>query len=195
VSGRGREKTIVCPCGWTGRVAVAPIIMCPRCAGSDWRRETNAEKLRRLRADASLRGKCFTCRLRDVRAGARYCDVCIQRSQDYQDSIAYKKCQRCGVDVSERGTLLCDGCSNKHLEWSVQRRENRLSQGLCGRCGLRPFEPGFKQCKDTQLAKNRAAGMAPRDACSICTALGMSGTGHDSRTHDRWMERQKAWAP
>jgi hypothetical protein len=197
-----RVRVIVCPCGWSGRIAHAPIILCPRCGSSDWRSETNAETLKRLRAVAALRGKCFTCRLRDVRPGARYCDECIKRSDDYQAKIAYKKCQRCGVDVSDRETMLCADCTGKHTDWCRQKRDGRIADGLCGRCGLRPFEPGFAQCvsclddcKDIQLARNRIAGMAPRDACSICTALGLSGMGHNRRTHDRWMERRKAWAP
>lgn len=195
-------RRIVCSCGWTGAVAAAPIILCPRCGGTDWRRETNAETLRRLRADAANRGKCFTCRYREVRPGTRYCEECIQRAAAYKESIAYRKCQQCGVDVSKRGTLECAECTSKSSAWHRRRADARVANGQCARCGALPVKPGHRTCvpcldegKDSQIMKNRIAGQEPRDACTTCTALGLSGVGHNRRTHDRWMERRKAWAP
>jgi hypothetical protein len=78
----------------------------------------------------------------------------------------------------------------------------RIAAGLCGRCGMRPVEPGHAQCracldamKDRALARNRLNGARAKDGCSICKALGIEGTGHNRTTHDRWMERQKTWRP
>lgn len=163
---------------------------------------SNAERLRVLRADAVARGLCFTCRCRAVRAGTRYCDVCIQRAADYKASIAYVKCETCGADVRGRGTLACDACTAKDTARATARRADFLARGLCGSCGLKPCYLDRSECsdcldenKDRQLLRNREAGHRPGSPCSICSSLGLSGTGHNRRSHDRWMERRKQWTP
>ena len=162
-------------------------------------RESNAEMLRRLRADAVARGLCYQCRHRPAKPGTRYCAECIKRAADYAKSIAYKKCQSCGVDVSARNRLQCSACERKDIERNLRVSMERVQRGMCGRCGRRPVRAGSAQCvsclddqRDMALARRRAAGSKPM-SCPVCRELGINGTGHTSRTHDRWMERRKSW--
>lgn len=163
--------------------------------------ESNAERLRRYRADAVARGLCYVCRARDVKLGTRYCEVCLEKGRKYQESIAYKRCQTCGVDLNGRKALLCVECTAKSSAGYRRMWNRRVADGTCGRCGKRPLHQGHKQCvscldemRDRILVLQRDAGRKPRP-CPACRELGIDGTGHDRRTHDRWMERRKQWAP
>jgi hypothetical protein len=194
-----RQRRIVCRCGYTGLTAST---WCPCCGGTQWRGETNAETLRRARAEAVARGKCYTCRLRDVRPGTRYCDACIKRTADYKVKIAYKKCTRCGAELHGRDALLCTACMHKGTARNRRASDALVAAGICGRCGMQPVAPGHRQCvacldsmKDQALTRNRLNGARSRDRCSICRELGIEGTSHNRTTHDRWMERRKAWRP
>jgi len=162
---------------------------------------SNAMRLRQYRADAVARGDCYACRCRPVKPGTRYCSACIQRAADYADSIAYKKCQTCGVALNGRRALLCERCTASNTAHGAKVAAGRKAQGICVRCGKRESFAGAAQClvcldnmRDRVLAVTRAQGRKPRP-CPVCRELGIDGTGHDSRTHDRWMERGKRWAP
>jgi hypothetical protein len=162
--------------------------------------KNNAEYLRALRAKAVAEGRCYTCRLRPAKPGARYCVECIARTTEYRERIRYVKCRNCGAPVA--GSQFCEDCAAKKAERSRRAALEAFASGLCTRCKEHPAHPGHAHCvecldaqKDNQLARTRLRGARPRDACSICTSLGLSGIGHNARTHDRWLARRKAWAP
>ncbi len=188
-----RVRYIICPCGWSGAVPYGPIILCPRCGGTDWRGETNAETIKRLRAGAVAQGLCYQCRLHPVKPGTRYCPGCLQRSDDYIDSIRYRKCQTCGKDVRKRKRLLCRGCSAKYATYQRVRAAAAVANNLCPRCEKHPSHPDRILCalcldenKDRVAADRRAQGAKPRHVCSICTELGIVGApNHNRMTHDR----------
>jgi hypothetical protein len=189
-----RMRIIVCPCGWSGPVPFGPIILCPRCGGTDWRVETNSARLKRLRTVAVAGGHCYLCRLRPVKPGTRYC---IEKGRLYQASIARKRCQNCGADVRRRKTLLCKRCTLENRKRQRERSRAWIAANLCGLCGKRPLHPGRRVCldynKDRHLTLARRHGQKPRNVCSVCTQLGIEGsTDHNRSTHDRWMERLQA---
>lgn len=155
---------------------------------------TNAEYLRALRAKAVAEGKCYSCRARPARVGARYCDECFQRRADHVKTVAYKKCVVCFADVRGRGTQTCAECSAKQRRRNAERREELLREGSCTRCGAQ-VNPGNTMCvrclddaRDRAIARYRAQGMKPSNPCSICGI-----TGHNKRTHYRYVARAVAW--
>jgi len=160
---------------------------------------TNGEALRAYRAKAVAEGWCYQCRCRPVKPGARRCSECLARIAKYKDSIAYKKCQRCGADVTARKTKHCEPCSRKHADRNAERVAELLLGGMC-RCGS-PARPGQTMCADHlekmrlhALAVARDRGVKPKvRACSVCTAMGLPGINHDRRSHDRYMEHAKRW--
>lgn len=163
--------------------------------------ETNAERLRRYRAAAVARGLCYSCRARPAKPGARYCTDCLARTREHQASIAYKRCQSCCVELRGRKALLCVDCTAKDTARFRRVYDARIADGMCGVCGRHPRLENRARCLDCLeslrlriLASNREAGSKPKQ-CPTCRELGINGTGHNRRTHDRWMERRKAWAP
>jgi hypothetical protein len=163
--------------------------------------ESNADRLRRYRLAAVAAGNCYTCRCRPVKPGARYCAECIAAAREYRKSIAYEKCAHCGSELNGRKALLCVECMRKNSAHFQRRVADRIASGICGRCGKRPLNPGNGQCveclddmRDRILAIGRTEGRQPR-TCPVCRELGIDGTGHDRRTHIRWMERRRTWAP
>lgn len=188
---------------WVPCAPVAELLAVQPIARVEWPTmpfESNADRLRRYRLAAVADGRCYTCRCRPVKLGARYCAECITAAHDYRKSIAYEKCTHCGAELNGRKALLCVACMRKSSKRFQQRVAARVTAGICGRCGKNPLK-SESQCvgcldemRDRILAINRADGRKPRP-CPICRELGIGGTGHDSRTHDRWMERRKVWAP
>lgn len=163
---------------------------------------TNAEYLCALRKRAVELGRCYGCRKRPLKPGARYCFECIQRSARFGKTLAAtRRCTNCCCNLP-RGwtTQLCPGCSVLVSERDRAQRAALIEAGLCDQCHA-PAAPGHRRCqrclddvRDRQLARNRARGMRPR-ACPACRELGIDGSGHDRRTHGRWLERRKAWSP
>ncbi len=163
--------------------------------------ESNADRLRRYRLAAVAKGRCYSCRARPVRPGTRYCEDCFDRVNKHQKAIAYKRCQSCYADVRGRKALLCAACTTRSSATARIWADRKTAKGLCDRCGNRPLLTGHRGCVDClddkrerALATMREAGRKARP-CPICRELGINGTGHNRRTHDRWMERRKAWAP
>lgn len=162
--------------------------------------EGNAEYIRRLREEAVARGDCYTCRKRPAKPATRYCILCLKRNKDKKAAWSGRKCQRCGVRV--RRVQLCMQCTIKASAYFKKRSDNAVAAGLCSRCQKRPLQPGYKKCLEcldagaarTQ-ANDRAAGAAPTAKCRTCKALGIESTGHDHRTHDRWMARRGVKRP
>lgn len=172
--------------------AVEPL---PSMPAMPW--ESNADRLRRLRVAAVERGLCYGCRLRPAKPGVRNCAECLAKVQAYKARVKGTKCINCGDPVS--GTALCWSCTGRHSSYELARREARKMAGECQRCGRNPPHPGATLClgclddlRDRVLTMERARGRQPKP-CGTCKALGIDGTGHNRRTHDRWMARREAW--
>lgn len=160
---------------------------------------SNAEYLRELRRRAVAEGKCYMCRCRPVRTGARYCDECIKRTAAYKDAIAYLLCLLCGADVAGLGVQHCRECSDRISERVSTVRAQRVLDGQCSLCP-NDASPGQTMCvaclerlRLGALARNRASGAKPTNRCSICVERGWPGLSHNKRTHDRYMASAVQW--
>lgn len=161
----------------------------------------NADYLRELRTKAAADGKCYVCRCRTPRPGIRTCDHCLGLGAALKAKIAGKRCQYCFevLHRCRRGLALCYNCEERDTRYAARRSDVHVAFGICGRCRVRPLATSFhcSRCRDnirdSKLAAARRDGRKPRP-CPVCRALGIDGTGHDRRTHDRWVERAKQWA-
>ena len=110
-----------------------------------------------------------------------------------------RKCINC-KKANDRtdGSLVCTQCSSESAIRDKERRSEAIAIGLCGDCRKRKASPGRAACdscldkhRDYALLASRVAGRTPTRKCSICIKLGLPYTGHDHRTHDRYMKRLK----
>ena len=132
---------------------------------------TNAETIRRLRAEAALRGDCYVCRCRPAKPGRRNCQVCIDRSNAASAAAEATwrktgKCVRCG-DRRLRGYLHCAACNAKR----IARARAKVERGTCARCG-KAQAPGHTLCEPclaamSVRAKERRADLIARGLCSV----------------------------
>lgn len=166
---------------------------------------TNAEYLRHLRARAAADGKCYSCRCRPAKLGARYCVECIAKSADFERRLVReRRCTNCCSNLP-RGDRrrICPSCRSKFKENAQRMRQAWIAAGMCSYCGKRHAMPGRRQCIDCTertririLTYERSKGRSVKvGSCSICSAMGLVGTGHDRRTHDRYFAKAKAWLP
>lgn len=133
--------------------------------------ETNAQRLKRLRADAAARGLCYVRRLRHPRPGVRSCDDCLRRVKEVQSK--------------GRGLL---GRRRRGARADARLTATRIAAGLCPRCGLRPPLAGYRACGaclDRNAAWARVSiramnGSTREPLCSVC-----GQTGHNKRRHER----------
>ena len=87
-----------------------------------------------------------------------------------------------------------------HAELQRRLRAEAKKNGMCSNCRARPRHNELKQClvcaeKGRLRAQvyYRAAGIEPTAACSTCKQLGIESTGHNQRSHDRWMAAREGW--
>jgi hypothetical protein len=107
----------------------------------------NAERLRHLRAAAAARGLCYTCRARAVRAGARYCQHCIDivnrhKSNRRRKRTAEGACAECGGVREDLAFLWCVACRDANAE----ARALQILDGYCERCAALA-KPGHGMCE------------------------------------------------
>jgi len=159
--------------------------------------EGNAAYLRRLRQEAVARGDCYVCRCRPAKPGRRSCTECVDRVIAVKVTWIGRKCEDCGNGVRRRRR--CRLCTTKQTTRANKRRAAAAAAGLCPRCKKHPPQPGRKQCTgcldygaERALARRRSEGAAPTAKCRTCKALGIASTGHDHRSHDRWMAKQRS---
>lgn len=165
----------------------------------------NAEYLRHLRARAVADGKCYSCRCRPAKPRARYCAECIDRAKDFEHRLVKeRRCTNCCSNLP-RGDrrLVCPGCRAEFKAKAEQMRAAWIAAGLCSYCGKQNAAPGRRQCIEcAERTRIRILTYARRKgrgvkvgSCSVCTSMGLVGTGHDRRTHDRYMAKAKTWRP
>lgn len=131
----------------------------------------NADAIRRLRAEAALRGDCYVCRCRPAKPGRRSCQTCIDRATATSAASQAMwrkagKCVRCG-DKRLRGYLRCAACIAKYNA----RFRAKVENGACARCG-KPQAPGHKTCGPCLAAmavraKQIRADLIARGLCSV----------------------------
>lgn len=163
---------------------------------------TNAEYIKALRLRAVAEGKCYQCRCRPQKPGARYCVECMERNRTRERANYYKRCINCRCNLqSTWRRLLCPGCSHERNERTREERQKLKASGICSHCGKQPAAPRRLQClaclEDTRLralVRNRMNGAKPkRGSCSTCTAQGLPGLNHTKHTHDRYMAAAEKW--
>lgn len=157
---------------------------------------TKADYLRSLRNKAVEAGLCYQCRCRKPRPGIKNCDHCMDRTHKAHDRLRYIKCQRCFCDLpAGHAVQICDACRPIVAAQETRSRNDVIARGICGRCRKRPLtsDTHCQEClddiRDERIAWGRMVGAKPRP-CGICGI-----PGHNRRTHDRYVERAKEWAP
>ena len=148
---------------------------------------SNAERLRRLRADAVARGFCMTCWIRRPRLGVKTCDVCLDHGKAIvQARRARGGCSRCGAVL--RGRIkLCRRCQKARRAFDQRRLQRRIVAGECIQHGGVLAVPGYIRCAsclDKDAARERArtrvknGGVVQSRHCSVC-----GGTDHNRACH------------
>lgn len=91
---------------------------------------TNAELLRRLRAEAKAKGMCGTCRARPAEAGHLTCGECLRRPRACeQKNRAAGKCL-CGGELVG-GFRRCKRCRDRAAKQQRRLAEARRAAGVC----------------------------------------------------------------
>lgn len=158
---------------------------------------TNAEYLKMLRARAKVEGKCSVCRARPARPYKMTCQECVDRAAQVQKRTKGKLCRRCygSLHGSRHGMSFCNACSVVLGEAAQERRRNAVKAGMCAKCKKRPLSTDTlcsgcaDNYRDRAAAKDRLNGSPPKP-CGVC-GVG----GHNRTTHERYVERSKAWSP
>ena len=164
---------------------------------------TNAEYLRALRQRAVEKGKCYQCRMRWQKPGARYCAECIARSRAGEASFVRRRmCIDCCCNLPRGATQQrCPGCREATYEQRRAQVVAWVAAGLCSQCGKRAPMHRRRRClacnEDGRLRMiafyRKRGGTPKKGACSVCTAMGMPGTGHTKATHARYMALAAHW--
>ena len=94
------------------------------------RKETNAERLRRLRAEAVAAGLCLECRKRRPRTGVKTCDVCIERSAQRDERYRAAGLCVCGRRP-RKGLKMCALCRGHGSSSQRRVRRRKRAEGTC----------------------------------------------------------------
>lgn len=130
---------------------------------------TNAERLKKLRAEAVANGFCYVCRCRRPRPGVKTCDECLKRGKEYQAGPGIVGRRRRGARAARR-------------VWA-----KRSLDGLCIRCGKITAVEYYASCAkcldeiaNMQKARRDARrGGPPRvRRCIECGQVGHEATRH-----------------
>lgn len=114
-------------------------------------KETNAERLRRLRADARANGMCGECRARKAKPGRSTCVVCLERQAvRVEKHPGYGLC-RCGA-MPVIGMASCQKCLDRGSDRDRRRRRVKQATGECMTCS-HDRAPNRSQCMQC-LAKS-----------------------------------------
>ena len=154
---------------------------------------------------AQKAGLCGRCRKvpREVGALCKGCDERVKSYPSHGTNVTRERradenlcANGCGGSAFDR--KLCLDCAGDENAKDRARREERIAQGLCYRCGKRPAPP-HKGCS-TCVKGRRSMGarrLAPRcpehkKRCGVCGALGHR---RSSRKCPKWVRRTKATRP
>lgn len=107
--------------------------------------ETNAQRLRRLRADAVEQGRCSVCRLRTPKLGNKVCDFCVGQSADRAQ--VYRAQGLCGCGNKRAGKLkTCTTCTTTKRKAGRKAVAKAIAHGKCPACRLRKPKRGCVTC-------------------------------------------------
>jgi hypothetical protein len=136
-------------------------------------RETNAEILRRLRAEAVARGDCMECRGRPAIAGRKHCRTCLDRQAARKARNRAEGRCACGRPT-RHGRTACVACANSQARSGQRILERRRNNGLCMRCGAWPALTDQTMCAVCS-ANNRVRSQkltATRRDLGVCRECG-----------------------
>ncbi len=133
---------------------------------------TNAEDIKRRRAEAKLRGDCSTCMSRPAKLGRLTCQSCLDATKAAKVELrAESRCDRCRRATG--GTVRCSPCSA-----AMHRRytDRKKAAGKCVRPGCHwPSVPGLVHCmlcrernRQAVRAWNRRNGPVEPRHCTLC---------------------------
>lgn len=131
--------------------------------------ETNAQQLKRYRADATARGLCYVCRCRFPRPGVKTCDECLERVRKRKATAKVRKSER-----------------PRRRAQTARRLARLKAAGLCIACGRVPPIDGYASCsvcldkiaaRVTATARRRGVVESP-NPCSVCGRLGHQAPRH-----------------
>lgn len=111
-------------------------------------------------------GLCGLCGSSDVSEGKALCDNCLEKSRTKKaEGRLFSKqlgiCTCCGTRKARLGRILCEDCSDKAKEYKtknhdrileseresyLKRRDKRMSEGICVKCGKRKSVEGKQYC-------------------------------------------------
>lgn len=117
-----------------------------------------------------------------------YCEKCAGRkSQRAKDLREERKqlglCPRCASDAPvESGKNYCRRCLDYFKEATATRRENFISQGLCGNCGKASLATADRCLACSRAATARRHGLTP-EAYTALIAAGCRICGSTDRLH------------
>jgi len=133
----------------------------------------NAENLRKLRAEAVLRGDCYVCRARPAKPGRRCCQDCIDRSvaarkQQYANNPKRGLCTLCSRPAVD-GIKTCQVHREDGSKRNVERYHSKVATGRCATCG-KPDASELAHCRAClrRIYKAKAALDARRRAAGLC---------------------------
>lgn len=143
-------------------------------------RETNAQMIKRLRADAEARGDCYECRARPAKGlvGDRYvkrCQTCLDRNnrKKYRLCTTKGRCRECGRKLYSRCRFKrCKACRERTRSRVRRREQRRIEAGLCCLCG-EPRDPKSKRWCTKHKEQNRVR-IAERAARGRLAEIGMA---------------------
>ena len=119
-------------------------------------KETNAELLRRLRAEAVADHLCYGCRLRPPNHGFKACEVCLAYKRRRLAKFKKRKLCKCGRR-RQRSRRSCARCLERARASREKRRIEKRGARICPCCSD-PVAPGRAACEHhlgTQAARAR----------------------------------------
>lgn len=129
----------------------------------------NAETLKRLRAEAAAKGRCYVCRCRPQKPGAKTCVECLARVAARKVKCVADGLCPCGKPRGKGLTYYCRRCAARNSKGNLRRADRLIAKGLCRHCGTAPANHGLKHCQRcidkaagyyaTYAQRNREAGL------------------------------------
>lgn len=133
--------------------------------------ERNKKSQKRCYEKRKAAGMCMNCGKVPARPGRVTCADCAKLNSDY-----YRDADVCDGDCLNcqfEDCILTHSHRDKAISSSMKSRANRVSAGICIRCGQAPARPGRQMCAacaENNAAHSRAVQQARKEAglCIIC---------------------------
>ena len=168
--------------------------------------------------EAKDKGICYECRKPLDRKGT-VCKACLEKKRIYDKQVRQwyldnGMCPRCHKNKLYDGRKVCEECkaanyisqkkryehhreeyNAKHREYKRVHYQQRIKDGICGRCGKRKADEGFKTCsvcrkKMTDQKRIKAGKMSneekkARGLCHFCESPALKGYNVCQNCYDK----------